>query len=291
MKEELFFLESETGRPAATGALFHVLPAPLEKSVSYGTGASRGPKAIIAASQELELFDQGHEPGRAGIHTLPSVDCRGSAEKVLARIEKAVAHTVAMQKIPVVLGGEHTVTLGAVKAVADRFPDMGIVHLDAHADLRQAYQGNPLSHASVMRRVVELGLPLAQFGIRSLCREEALLQKENPRITCTTGRALYDHGIPEPVLPLDFPQDIYISFDIDFFDPSLVPATGTPEPGGSLWWDTVALLEAICRGRRVRGFDLVELAPVPAMHASDFIGAKTAYTLMRLAADQKQIAC
>ena len=158
------FLESELGPETAATALFHVIPAPYEKTVSYGQGTKGGPAAILAASQQLELFDGTSIPAAAGIHTLPPLSCVGTAEEGVTAIERSVSQVLRHRKIPVLLGGEHTVTVGALKAVRQHADSCGIVQFDAHADLRDTYEGSPLSHACVMRRVFEENI----HGIRCI---------------------------------------------------------------------------------------------------------------------------
>jgi agmatinase len=280
------FLEEEIGRPAARGSRIHVIPAPFEASVSYGGGTARGPAAILAASNQLELWDGQGVPADAGIHTRPAVDCSGPAEAVLTRIEAAVTETLEAGAVPVLLGGEHTVTLGALAALhralgpAEPF---GVVQFDAHADLRDAYQGSRLSHACVMRRALDLGLPLFQIGVRALCRDEHDLREalavgriDGPDLPLAPPRA--------SVLPPDFPARIYVTFDVDGLDPALMPSTGTPVPGGLFWHQAMWLLDDIARGRTLVGCDVTELAPAPGQHGPDFTAARLAYALMGLIA-------
>lgn len=268
-------------------ALFHVLPAPLEATVSYGGGAARGPAAILEASQQLEDWDGHSCPLEAGIHTLPAVDCDGPVDAVLDRIEAVVAAIFAAGKIPVTLGGEHTVTLGALRAAAAHFAEpVGIIQIDAHADLRDEYEGSRFSHACVMRRAVDdLGMPLFQFGVRALCRAEAEYRRPHARIDFLDAADFARSGFPAQLLPPDFPCHIYITFDVDGLDPSVIRATGTPVPGGPGWHDCLRFLELAAAGRRVIGFDVVELAPQPGDHASDFAAAQFAYRLMGLVHD------
>ena len=269
-------------------ARFHVLPAPLEATVSYGAGAARGPAAILEASQQLEDWDGRSCPLEAGIHTLPAVDCDGPIEAVLDRIEAATATILRRGKIPVILGGEHTVTLGALRAGAAHFAEhcsepIGVIQIDAHADLREEYEGGRFSHACVMRRAVEdLGLPLFQFGVRALCRAEAEYRATHPRIRFLDAADFARGGFPDSLPPPDFPRALYITFDVDGLDPSVIRATGTPVPGGPGWHDCLRFLERVVSGRRVVGFDVVELAPRPGDHASDFAAAQLVYALMGL---------
>ncbi|BFR49795.1 agmatinase [Nitratidesulfovibrio sp. HK-II] len=276
------FLASELDDVAPDGARFHVIPVGYEESVSYGGGTAAGPAAILAASDQLELWDGESVPADLGIHTAPAVDCCGGAEAVLARIEAATATALSHGGLPVLLGGEHTVTLGALRALHRQYGTFGVIQFDAHADLRDSYGGTPYSHAAVMRRAVaDLGLPLFQIGVRALCREEV-----DCRAALGVGHldaaALARHGIPDPLLPPDFPERIYVTFDVDGLDPSIMPATGTPVPGGLGWYDARRCLELVMAGRQVLGFDVVELAPMDGFHAADFAAARLVYDIMGL---------
>jgi agmatinase len=280
---ESAFLASEFPPADPQRAAFHVIPVPYEHTVSYGHGTADGPAAILRASQELEAFDGTGCPGRAGIHTTIPVDVDGDPETVMDRIHAAAAAALRAGAVPFVLGGEHTVTFGAVRATAQHFGgNLGVVQIDAHADLRESYQGSIWSHASVMRRIFELGLPIAQFAVRSLSEPEAQLRREHS-IHHVDAESLALDGIPEQPLAADFPEQLYITVDVDGFDASLMPATGTPEPGGLLWWPMIQLLRRVAAGRRIVGLDIVELAPVPGLHHAEFTAAKLAYALMAMA--------
>lgn len=318
MKENNF-LASELSAPeyvsqsAQDNAYFHVIPVPFEASVSYGGGTANGPEAILEASQQLELWDGASIPAELGIYTTDPVKCSGKTTKVLSRIEKATNEALDHHAIPVILGGEHTVTYGALCALKKRYdheralhslPDQslpkhdkapfGIIQFDAHADLRDSYEGTKWSHACVMRRAVNspnqdsdgLGLPLAQFGVRAMGLDELEFRK-HASITAWDAvdlSRLKEQGkIPKNLLPPDFPKDIYITFDVDGLDPSIMPATGTPVPGGIAWYDALNLLEKVIAGRRVIGFDVVELAPIDAKaggHAWNFTAAQLVYAIM-----------
>ena len=281
------FLASEyTPAPPETAA-FHVIPAPLERSVSYGGGTAAGPAAILAASQQLEGLENGMAPGESGIYTAPPVDVSGHPEAVLGRIETAVDRALAAGSIPVLLGGEHTVTLGALRALArqahERGEPFGVVQFDAHADLRDEYGGDPYSHASVMRRAVaDLGLPLVQFAVREISREEVEVRRRYD-VTHYDAYFLARVGLPDQPLPEGFPRRIYISFDVDGLDPSLMPATGTPSPGGLTWKETEFILERCVSGHEVVGLDVVELSPIPGLHHADYTAARLTHLLMALA--------
>lgn len=273
------FLESELGKPKAENCLFHVIPAGYEETVSYGGGTAKGPKALIDASQYLELYDGMSIPAQKGIYTLPALDCGHGAEHTLENIENAVFSSLESKKIPVLLGGEHSVSVGAFRALARLNKPVGIVHFDAHADLRDTYEGSTLSHACALHHAVELGFSLFQIGVRSLCEYDVTYRKSKG-IYFMDACDLYGKAVPSPLLPADFPETIYITFDVDGLDPSVIPATGTPEPGGLFWFQAMDFLMKAINGRRVLGFDVVELAPIPGYHASDFAAARLVYNIM-----------
>lgn len=274
------FLESELPPLAPEAARFHVLPVPYEKTVSYGGGTAKGPAAIIAASSQLERWDGASDPGAEGIYTWPAIDCSAPAPQVIDAIADAVAKILSLGKTPVVLGGEHTVTGGVIRGYLDAgVRDFGVVQIDAHADLREAYEGDPLSHASVMRRVVEAGVPLVQLGNRAYCEEEREARKTYG-VHAFDADQLVPQGIHAITLPVDFPPLVFFTLDVDGIDPSVLPATGTPVPGGLGWYQTLGLFESVARQRRMIGFDILEFAPIAGFHAYDFAAALLAYKLM-----------
>jgi len=279
MKQQLFFLESEGGRPSPESALFHVLPVPYEKTVSYGRGTEQGPAAIINASQQLEAYDGMTIPLEHGIFTYDFIDCSARGPIVLAEIEETVKSILAAGKIPVTLGGEHTVSYSPICAMIKHYGRIGVIHFDAHADLRDEFEGSDFSHACVMRRAHEQGAVLAQYGTRSYCIEEQEYRILH-NITYRDAAAIYRKKISSIELPDDFPDDIYISVDVDGLDPSVFPHTGTPVPGGLLWHDFFTLLDSIPDSKRIRGFDVVELAPSAGSHVSDFAAAQLVYNIM-----------
>jgi agmatinase len=280
MTANLFFIESEGGRPEKENSLFHVLPVPYEKTVSYGTGTVDGPAAIIASSQQLEAFDGISIPLEHGIYTHKAIDCSGTDIDVLASIEKKTASILAAGKIPVILGGEHTVSYGPIIAANRHFGKIGVVHFDAHADLRNELDGSMFSHACVMRRVHEKGVPLVQIGIRSYSMEEQNYRDANSDILCYNASYIYRENCFSIDFPEDFPDHIYISVDVDGLDPSVIPHTGTPVPGGLFWYDFFRFVESIPAGKKIIGFDVVELAPSADSTVSDFAAAQIAYNLM-----------
>jgi agmatinase len=277
------FLASEVPVVAPEAARFHVLPVPYEKTVSYGGGTALGPAAILEASDQLERWDGASDPGALGIHTWPAIDCSGAPEKVIDAIAAAVARILKLGKTPVVIGGEHTVTWGVMRGYLDAGQrEFGVVQIDAHADLRDAYQGDKLSHASVMRRVVEAGIPLVQLGNRAYSEEEIEARSKHGVLAFDASQ-LVPNGIDHIELPADFPPNVFFTLDIDGMDPSVLPATGTPVPGGLGWYETLALFASVARQRRLIGFDVMEFAPIEGFHAFDFAAALLVYKMMGIA--------
>ncbi|MBI9112458.1 agmatinase [Maridesulfovibrio ferrireducens] len=276
------FLEGEIPNENPEEASFHIIPVPLETSVSYGSGTAFGPEAIIEASTQLELWDGKSVPADDGIHTAEPIDCSKDISKTIDEIEDAVAYAVECEAVPFILGGEHTVTIGALRALKQKYGRFGVVQFDAHADLRDIYEGSLYSHACVMRRASEdLKLPIFQIGVRALCLEE-VEYREKMEISHLDARKLHLRGIPKILLPTDFPEKIYITFDVDGLDPSVIRATGTPVPGGISWHDALTLLERAVSNRKIIGADVVELAPSDGDHGSDFAAAQLVYQIMGL---------
>jgi agmatinase len=258
-----------------------ILPVPLERTTSYETGTRRGPDAIIAASRNLETYDE--ELGaeiykKIGIATLPAMDTsEGDLQQVMEEIEAAASALLNDDKFPVALGGEHSLTGPLVRAAARKFKKLTVLQIDAHADLRESFHGTPLSHASVMRRVVEV-CPAVQVGIRSLSAEEAEAIP-SLRTKIYWGKEIA-HQPPEKWVPkvvADLSQNVYLTIDLDGFDPAFVPATGTPEPGGLNWHQVTSLIREVAAKKRLVAVDVVELLPQPGDHASDFLAAKLIY--------------
>ncbi|MBO9472172.1 agmatinase [Shimia sp. R10_1] len=276
------FLDSELTETERTeDAFFHVIPVPLERTVSYGAGTKGGPAAIIEASNELERLCKGIEPCAKGIHTHAALDCDGPLPEVMERLAAKTEAVVKAGKLPVTLGGEHSLSYGAVSGVARALGQpIGIVQIDAHADLRIAYQGEKHSHASVMHLLSEDGIRLAQFGVRALCPQEAESRKEN-NVFHVDAEEIVVNNTHAVDLPEDFPELVYVSFDVDGLDPSQMPATGTPVPGGLGFYQALHLVEHALKGRRCVGFDVVELAP-NGEEAWDFTAAQIVYRLMAL---------
>jgi len=280
------------GLPAAQAGSAHqagalIVPFPMEATVSYGGGTARGPEAIIAASPELEFFDDELwcEPyQRFGIATLETPAVPAAPSEALDQIGALVDEALAAGHVPLILGGEHTLSVGAIRAVAARYPDLAVLHLDAHTDLRDSYEGNALSHACALRRVLdETPVSLTSVGIRNVSPEEIPFLQANPeRVRVFWARERANWSLDEIVAPLGG-RPIYISLDIDVMDAGLMPATGTPEPGGLTFDEVCTVLRAATDAGQVVGADLVELAPIAGFHAYDFTAAKLAYKLLAYA--------
>lgn len=262
-------------------ALFVVVPVPYDLTSTYQPGSRSGPAAIIEASTNMELYDEElkKETYTAGIHTIDplSIDARGPRQMVSA-VRRKIAKIVELDKIPVMLGGEHSISFGAVDAVKEKYPELMVLQFDAHADLRDSYQGSPFSHASVARRISEI-CPLVQVGIRSMSKEEGDFLPVSKVKSYSADFVLENKDWCQTICK-DLGGDVYISIDLDVFDPSIMPATGTPEPGGIYWKNVLQLLRTVSQSCRIRGFDVVELAPIPGIVAPDFMAAKLIYRLM-----------
>ncbi|MBN1662706.1 MAG: agmatinase [Deltaproteobacteria bacterium] len=261
-------------------ARFVVVPIPYDLTTSYQSGTRRGPSAIIDASSYMELYDEElqQETYLCGIHTEEPVeaDSRGP-EKMTKRIRGRIARILARNKIPVVLGGEHSVTIGVVQAMKEKYPDISVLQFDAHADLRDAYQGSPYSHACAARRIWEL-CPLTQMGIRSMSAEDAAFIKKN-KINSFPADFVHEADWLKKVTKY-LTKDVYVTIDLDALDPSIMPATGTPEPGGMSWRNLLSVVREVAKKHRIRGFDVVELSPIPGLVAPDFLASKLVYRIM-----------
>jgi agmatinase len=256
-----------------------VLPVPFERTTTYGKGTANGPAAIVRASQSMELFDEelDAEPFEQGIATLPPFLPEAfDMAAALAQIEAEAHRHLVVGKFLVTLGGEHSLSLGPARAARATHGGIGVVQFDAHADLREEFEGTPWSHASVMMRMLDEGFPTLAVGIRSLSAPEAEVIRRH-QLRVLWGHQLDQAGEAFPHLLAALPQKVYLTFDIDYFDPALVPATGTPEPGGGWWYPTLALLRTLFTTKTVVGMDLIELAPIGNQPASDFLAAKLVY--------------
>jgi agmatinase len=262
-------------------ALAVVLPIPYERTTSYVEGTRRAPREILLASTQLELWDEelGGEVADIGIHTLPEMELPfADAEEALASMTSAASVLFEHGKFPVVLGGEHSLTPAIVRAALSHHSQLTVLQIDAHADLRDSYMGGRFNHACAMRRVLELA-PAVQVGIRSLSTQEAAEAERLPT------RLFYDHDrrrnpdwIGVVVEALRSP--VYVTIDCDGLDPAVMPAVGTPEPGGLGWYEVLDLLRMVCASRQVVGCDIVELCPIPGLAGPNFLCAKLIYKLL-----------
>lgn len=274
------FLGSEIEHPEFDDALFHVVPIPFEASVSYGGGTALGPRAILDASWQLETWDGKSMPSELGIYTHAPVPVDSDSDTVMQSIADVVEPIARHGHVPVGIGGEHSVTYGIIRGLlAAGVTDLGVVQIDAHADLRDAYEDNPLSHASVMRRIVDLGIPLYQLGVRAYCQEE-IDAREQYGVHYQDADTLVPGNIMRLDLPDDFPPNVFFTLDIDGMDPSVFPSTGTPVPGGLGWYQTLSLFESVVAQRHLVGFDLMEFAPIEGFHAYEFSAAQLLYKMM-----------
>lgn len=287
--------------PAQAGV--YVLPAPYEHTSSYILGSDKGPSAIIEASQQVELYDEILDTeiyqDWGGVATKEPLDLTGRVDKAAVdAIEAYVAPHVKPGRLLVTLTGEHTGALGAIRAHAKQWPDMCVVQIDAHGDLRKAYQNNPYSHASVMARVVQDGLPLVQVGIRSISPEEIATIRGTKTISTFFAWQICDPAGPykgqaarwvPAVVKACKGRPVYLTFDCDGLDASLIPALGTPEPGGLSWYETLALVKALADGPGIIGMDISEIAPIEGFAAPQFAIARLIYRMLgRVRAGQRR---
>lgn len=279
------FLGLPEPAPTLDRARIVILPVPYEATVSYMGGTRFGPRRILEASRYIELYDHelDGEFHEAGIHTLPELLLSGSGpEEALGELRAAFDRLLDMGKFVIMLGGEHSLSAPPIDAHAQRLGKrpLSVLQLDAHGDLRPEYEGTPFSHACVMHRV-HRRVNLVPVGIRAITAEERQLMRAR-KIPTIFGHEL-DPGerwIDRALAALG--PDVYITIDVDYFDPGLVPATGTPEPGGGQWYPTLRLLQRVFAERNVVGVDVVELAPIPGFVAPDFLAAKLVYKLVAL---------
>jgi len=257
---------------------------PYEHTSSYIEGSAKGPGALLSASHFVEFYDEMLHTEvyrNLGICTLPEIQFHGLYDRAaIDLIRKQTTELLQAGKYVVSLGAEHTVTLGFVEAFREKYPDLHVLQIDAHSDLRMQYHDNPYSHASVMARVHDLGVPLVQVGIRAQCREEAELIRSSDRIHTWYAHML-QHGdawMDEAIAKLG--PNVYLTIDADGFDPSVVPATGTAEPGGLTWWQGCHFLQKLVEQRNVVGFDIVEIAPRETDIISEFSMAKLLYRIL-----------
>ena len=270
-----------------------ILPVPYDLTTSYQAGTRRGPLAILEASHHVEWYDEelDTEPAGAGIATLAPLepDTAGPAA-MMDRIHAQASRWIEEDRLLLTLGGEHSITAPLVAAHRERWPELTVLQIDAHADLRDRFEGSPHNHACIMRRVHEMGVRLVQVGVRSLTREERELIAADDAIATFFAHEIA--GRPAEGWAADAAADlgpqVYVTIDVDGFDPSIMPSTGTPEPGGLLWREVTTLLDMVARSSTIVGADIVELMPIPGLVAPDFLAARLAYRLIGLAARQRR---
>ena len=259
-----------------------ILPVPYERTTTYRKGAASGPQAIIAASFEVELYDEelGTEPYLAGIHTARE-SCGDIAEPktLITKVADTVRRLADDGKFVISLGGEHTISIGPVTAHARSRSDLSVLQIDAHADLRESYQNDRYSHACTMRRIRDVVATTVGIGIRNISKDEAELVSSRRLPLYMAADVVGNDRWHESALA-DLTENVYLTIDLDGFDPSIMPGVGTPEPGGLGWYETLAFLKKLCNSRNVIGFDVVELSPIPGNPVSEFTAAKLIYKLI-----------
>jgi len=282
--EESFLdpVRADAGDPVSARAV--VIPFGLEASVSYGGGTASGPAAILAASHQLELYDDELECEpylRYGVAAVREPVISRPVEAALTQLQSLVEAVLDAGKFPLVLGGEHSLTVAPVRALAARHKDLAVLQLDAHADLRDGYQGERFSHAAAMRRVLDsLNVSLVSVGIRAISREEVeFYQANRDRITIHWAKDRARWNLDAMLAPLKG-RPVYLTFDIDALDASVMPATGTPTPGGLSYGAALEIVRRACGAGNVVGADLVELAPIEGLHACDYTAAAIAYKML-----------
>ncbi len=260
-----------------------ILPIPYEATTTYGGGTREGPEALLKASRQVELWDEelNWDPSSAVrlATALPVTPEVSGPQAMLDKIRRLVQPWIAQGKLILAVGGEHTVTLALIQAAQTRYPDLTVVALDAHADLRESYEGSKFSHACVLRRVYELGRPLTLLGLRSYSQEEYQLLRVAPRLTVFKATDLDTTAGWEKALDhlRALPGPVYLTIDLDALDPGIMPGVGTPEPGGLNYYQVISIVETLALRGPVAGLDLVELAPIPGQRASEFTVARLLY--------------
>jgi agmatinase len=255
-----------------------IIPVAYDGTSTWVRGASKGPEAIIDASANLELYDieTDSQVYTQGIFTEHKIEAEATVAQIIDAVFETVHYHLQKDRFPIVVGGEHSVSIGAVKACAAHYEDLTVLQLDAHVDLRDEYQGSKYNHACVMARVKEI-CPIVQVGIRSMdVSEKDSLNKNNVFF----ADDIYDKKDWIEKVTDRLSENVYVTIDLDVFDPSIMPSTGTPEPGGLLWYDVLLLLKTLCDKRNVVGFDVVELCPNIHNKSPDFLAAKLIYKFL-----------
>jgi len=255
-----------------------IVPVPYDETSTWMKDADKGPEAILEASVNLEFYDveTSTEAHLKGIHTIDPVLEKKTPGKLVQAVHDCISLLLVEKKFPVIIGGNHTVSIGAIKAFSEHFENLSVLQLDAHADLRQIYEGSEFNHACSMARAREYA-PIVQVGIRSMSAEE-LPYVENDRIFFS-HKLFYDKNLYSKAID-KLSENVYITIDLDVFDPSIMPSTGTPEPGGPAYFELMHFMRDVIKSRNVLGFDVVELCPSATNKSPDFIAAKIIYQLL-----------
>lgn len=257
---------------------FIVFPVPYSSTTYWKAGTKDGPHALIEASRHIELYDSEakRDVSKDGIFTLPQmVPSKNTPKETIDKIKEVVAKIFDDKKIPMMIGGEHSITLGAVLAAKEKFSNLSVLQIDAHSDLRGKFEGTEYHHASVMGQIHKAGVPITEVGIRAVSEEESeYIEKENIK------NIFYAPDVPVDKIIDSLSENVYLTFDLDGLDTSIMPSTGTPEPGGLGWYETLNLLKEVAKKRKIVGADVVELDPIPGLTAPDFLAAKLIYKLI-----------
>jgi len=270
------YLPEEYSNPDA--AKIVIIPVAYDGTSTWSKGADKGPEAIIEASANMELYDieTNSEVYKKGIFMDEPIEDLSFPEDVVEQLAGKVQYYIEEGKFVVVIGGEHSVSIGSIKAQAEKYENLSVLQLDAHLDLRDEYNGSKYNHACVMARAKEL-CPIVQVGIRSMDSSE---KKAMDPSRVFFAKDIYNNMVRTEMVISKLSDNVYITIDLDVFDPSIMPSTGTPEPGGLLWYDVLMLLRAVSSKKNIVGFDVVELCPDPRNKAPDFLAAKLIYKLL-----------
>ena len=265
-----------------------VIPVPYDLTTTYISGARNGPRAIIEASNHMELYDEEleKETYRVGIYTHDALAVTDEKpENMLRIVSKAVSSCIKSEQFQVMLGGEHSISLGMVRELAKKYHNLSVLQLDAHADLRDSYQGTPYNHACVGRRISEI-CPLVQAGVRSMSKGEGDYLRSAQVVNISDYEIKQNDGWIDKILGY-LTDDVYLTLDLDVLDPAIMPSVGTPEPGGLSWYETIDFLRLLSQHKKIVSFDLVELSPKPGNIAPDFLAAKLTYRIMGYIAESR----
>jgi len=263
-----------------------ILPVPFDASVCYKPGARFAPERILSASRALELYDEelDSEPFKYGIYTLEPIDVPIDPFTLSKEVEKVVKDIVKLKKLPVLIGGDHSISIGAIRAISDIQKEKGknftVLQFDAHTDMRDEYQGSKYSHACVMRRAFDFGASIIQVGIRSLSHEEKIFLDKNG-IKPIWAREIYNnYQVAKSQILESIREPLYITIDLDCLDPSIMPDVGTPEPGGLNWYQLIDILKAVCLKTQILGIDVVELCPNTVASSTEYLAARLIYKIL-----------